>query len=75
MAAPSLGQYAALSFVVRRIRSRLESRSHREWRTVERVNDRWLEVVSLSVISYLLFGRSVAMNYLDDFNDFYDLTN
>jgi hypothetical protein len=27
--------------------------------------------VSLSVISYLLFGRSVAISCLDDFYDFY----
>ncbi len=29
--------------------------------------------VTLSVISYPLFGRSVAMRCLDDLNDFYDL--
>jgi hypothetical protein len=30
------------------------------------------QAVSLSVISYLLFGRSVTMSCLDDLNDFYD---
>jgi hypothetical protein len=29
------------------------------------------KAVSLSVISYLLFGRSVAISCLDDFYDFY----
>ena len=28
--------------------------------------------MSLSVISYLLFGRSVAISRLDDLHDFYD---
>jgi len=37
LATPSLGHYASLSFVVRGIRSRLESRSHREWRTTNRL--------------------------------------
>ena len=36
---------------------------------------RWQKAVSLSVMSYSLFGRSVAMSCLDDLNGFYDLTN
>ncbi|MEE9120742.1 MAG: hypothetical protein V3U56_05595, partial [Syntrophobacteria bacterium] len=34
---------------------------------------RGLRAVSLSVISYSLFVRSVVMNCLDDLKDFYDL--
>ena len=55
-----------------------------------RAEDRIQQAVSLSVISYSLFGKSVAMSCLDDFYafygfygfndfygfyDFYDLTN
>jgi hypothetical protein len=39
----------------------------------QRTDDRGQLAVSLSVISYLLLGRSDAMSCLHDFYDFYDL--
>ncbi|MEJ2363285.1 MAG: hypothetical protein P8075_06330 [Deltaproteobacteria bacterium] len=39
----------------------------------QKTEDRGELALSLSVITYLLFGRSVAMSFLHDFYDFYDL--
>ncbi len=49
-----------------------EIRGQRSGVRDQRAAGSWQQAVSLSVISYLLFGRSVAMSCLDDLNDFYD---
>jgi hypothetical protein len=56
------------------LRLRLEAGS--SWQKSEvgsqRSEDRRQKAVTLSVISYSLFGRSVSMSCPDDFYDFYD---